>query len=85
MGWGRRAFLHEGRGAVSAFLINQMIITDRLPIVNTAGDGSVSARGTWGIGAGKCENPPADFSAGGQGSGPMSAVRRPLHQQVTSS
>lgn len=40
----------KGAGAVSAFLINRMIITDRLPIVNTAGDGSVSAHGMWRIG-----------------------------------
>lgn len=39
MGSGLRAALslHGGAaGAVSAFLINRMIITDRLPIVNTA-------------------------------------------------
>jgi len=62
-----------------------MIITDRLPIVNTAGDGSVSARGMWRIEGEPCEKPPADFSAEGLVSGPMSAVRRPLHQQATSS
>lgn len=57
MGSGLRAALslHGGAaGAVSAFLINRMIITDRLPIVNTAEPGVASQTRFGGAGEGSC-------------------------------
>lgn len=87
MGSGFRAALSlrgGAAGAVSAFLINRMIITDRLPIVNTAEPGGASQTRFGGAGEGSCgteagaageahekESPPAEGSAEGFGSCPI--------------